>query len=149
MIDMMAEEFDKEYVELIAKEATIQEKEAAKARELAGALPFSDVGMAVVPSAPESLSDGMSIDTSGVATPVLGENGNPFGYEMDVSLARKPSSGNPKKTRRRAFSAAFTGSAEVKKKKVKISVRKIIDLGSDGEDVVGFDDKEVRLSVSH
>lgn len=149
MIDMMAEEFDEEYAELIAKEESAKEKEAAKSRELAGALPFAGVGMAAVPSAPESLSDGMTIDTPGVATPALGGNDNPLGYGMGVPLARKFSSGNLKKTKRKAASSASTNSGEGKKKKVKVSVREIIDHDSEGEDVLDLVDKEARLSISY
>lgn len=149
MIDMMAEDFDEEYVELIAKEEAAKEKEAAKSRELAGALPFAGVGMAAVASAPESLSDGMTVDTPGIATPPLGINGSPLRYGMGVPLARKSSSSNLKKTKRKASSAASTRSGEGKKKKVKVSVREIIDLDSDGEDVLDLIDKEARLSISY
>lgn len=143
MIDMMAEEFDEEYVDFIAKEEAAKEKEAAKSCELAGALPFAG---AAVPSAPESLSDGMTIETPGIATPALGGNGNPLGYGMGVPLARKSSSGNLKKAKRKVSSA---NSGTGKKKKVKTAVREIIDLDSDGEDVLDLIDKEARLSISY
>lgn len=145
MIDMMAEEFNEEYVELIAKEEATKEKVAVKSRELSGALPFAGVEMAAVPSAPESLSDGMTIDTPGIATPALGGNGNPLGHGMGVPLTLESSSGNLKKTKRKAS----TKSGEGKKKKAKASVRQIIDLDSDGEDVLDLIDKEARLSISY
>lgn len=132
MIETMAHEFDDEYEELVKKEKTAEAEEAARARELAAVLPFA--AAATVPSAPESLSDGMTIDTPGIATPANFENA----FAMNVQLARKSEN----------FKRKAEPGWEKSKKKVKVEVREVISLGSDSDDVKDLTIKEQHLSIS-
>ena len=85
MTEEMAGEFDKEYEVLLESEKTALEEETKRFRKLAAVLPFA--GGSGNPSAPESLTDGITPDdTPGVRTPIAGE----VSYAMGVQLARKP-----------------------------------------------------------
>lgn len=136
MIEEMAQDFDDNYEVLVQSEKAALEAEAAESRNLAVVLPFADSDKSMMLSAPESLSDGMTPDdTPGVRTPALGE----VNYAMGVQLARKP---------RIKRKASYASSQSSPKKKVRVSVREVISVDSDSEDIEDLTIKENHLSIS-
>lgn len=138
MIEQMAGEFDKEYEVLVESEKTALEEEAKRSRELVAVLPFA--GGSGNPSAPESLSDGITPDdTPGVRTPIAGE----VNYAMGVQLARKPAI-----KRKASYAGSDMSNKSAKKAKVKVAVREVISVHSDSEDINELTTKENHLSIS-